>query len=73
MKKITTIALSSLLMLLLAGCGYDGGYRYPCQDPVNWKIAECNPPICEASGTCTKDLIKTDTAQQTTTKGTVNG
>jgi len=73
MKKITAIAISGLLMISLTGCGYDGSYRYKCQDPVNWKIEECNPPICEASGTCTKDLIKTTIAQQTTTKGTNNG
>jgi hypothetical protein len=73
MKKITTIAISMLLMISLTGCGYDGGYRYKCQDPANWKIEECNPPICEASGTFTKDLIKTTTTQQTTTKGTNNG
>lgn len=74
MKKITAIALSGLLMLSLAGCGYDGGYRYECQDPANWKNAECNPPICEASGTCTKDLIKSDIiSEQTITEGTNNG
>lgn len=43
--------------LVLSGCGYDGHYRYPCQDPENWEKAECNPPLCEATGTCTKDLI----------------
>lgn len=73
MKKFTAIALSGLLMLILAGCGYDGGYRYECQDPANWKNAECNPPICEASGTCTKDLIQTTTTEQTTTEGINNG
>jgi hypothetical protein len=57
MKKITHIALSGMLMLLLTSCGYDGGYRYSCQDPANWAKAECNPPICEPSGTCTKDLV----------------
>jgi hypothetical protein len=45
------------LLLVLSGCGYDGGYRYPCQDPANWETAECNPPICSASETCTKDLL----------------
>ena len=45
------------LTMSIASCGWQGGYRYPCQDPANWEAAECNPPICEASGTCTKDLI----------------
>lgn len=54
MKKLIII-LSSVM--LLTACGYDGNYRYPCQDPANWEAVECNPPLCEASGTCTKDLI----------------
>lgn len=32
-------------------------YRYECQDPTHWLDAKCQPPICEADGTCTKDLI----------------
>jgi hypothetical protein len=58
MRKLITIALSGLLMVSLTSCGHDGSYRYPCQDPANWEKAECNPPICEASQTCTKDVIK---------------
>ena len=54
MRKIILI---SSLALILTGCGFQGGYRYPCQDPANWEKTECNPPICEASGTCTKDLV----------------
>jgi hypothetical protein len=54
MKRIFGL---SLLALLLTGCGYDGGYRYPCQDPANWDNVECNPPICEPSGTCSRDLV----------------
>jgi len=46
-----------LAALLLSGCGYDGSYRYECQDPKNWEAPECNPPVCVPSGTCTKDLI----------------
>ena len=60
MKKITAIALAGLLMVSLSSCGYNGFYRYPCQDPNNWEIKECNPPICEATGTCTKDVIGKD-------------
>ena len=48
---------SLMLAVTLASCGYQGGYRYPCQDPANWEIAECNPPICEPSGTCSRDLV----------------
>ena len=52
-------------MLSLSGCGYDGHYRYPCQDPKNWELAECKPPICTANGACPEDLAET--------KETVNG
>ena len=45
------------LLLVLTGCGYNGTYRYSCQDPANWKQEECQPPICYASDTCTIDLI----------------
>ena len=58
MLKLITLLVATAA--LLSGCGYDGHYRYPCQDPANWEKAECNPPICEATGTCTKDLINTD-------------
>lgn len=43
--------------LLLAGCGYDGHYRYECQDPENWKEEECNPPVCLVDGMCTETLL----------------
>lgn len=49
-----------VLALALSSCGYDGKYRYECQDPANWKADECNPPICKVDGTCTKDLIGFD-------------
>lgn len=72
MKKMIGIATATAIMLLLTSCGYQGHYRYPCQDPANWKKAECNPPICEATGTCTKDIVgKISTAETQT--GTING
>jgi predicted small lipoprotein YifL len=74
MRKLISIALAGLLMVSLTSCGYSGFYRYPCQDPKNWKNAECNPPVCEASGTCTKDVIgNIQTTEQTTTEGNNNG
>lgn len=57
MLKLLPIMLT--LTALLSGCGYDGHFRYPCQDPKNWETAECKPPICTASGTCPVDLVKT--------------
>jgi hypothetical protein len=57
MRKLIASLASLMLTLTLAGCGYDGGYRYACQDPANWDNAECNPPVCEPSGTCSRDLV----------------
>jgi hypothetical protein len=51
----------ALLVVVVAwavsSCGYDGRYRYACQDPTNWNSDDCKPPLCIPSGTCTKDLI----------------
>jgi hypothetical protein len=57
-KKLVVI---SLCALLLTGCGkytFEDVYRYPCQDPTNWKSPDCQPPNCEAFGICTKDVMK---------------
>lgn len=53
--NVYEIWILSLFLVLLTGC--QDSYRYPCQDPQNWGKTECEPPVCEASGTCTKDLI----------------
>jgi predicted small lipoprotein YifL len=65
MQNFKRILLTICLVLTLSSCGWDGNFRYPCQDPANWETAECVPPICEASETCTKDLI--DAPVSTTT------
>lgn len=72
MKKIKSVgaAVSAVLLALsLTACTNPESlnrYRYPCQDPVNWEKAECNPPVCEASGLCTKDLLGKNTTDGTT-------
>jgi hypothetical protein len=48
-----------IFLAVLAGCS--DVYRYECQDPANHHKAECQPPACEASGTCTKYLLKGET------------
>lgn len=63
MKKLALIAG----ILLLSSCGYDGGYRYSCQDPANWDAEECNPPICKVDGNCTETLLGFDPEEETTT------
>lgn len=54
------------IFALIVGLGFvflsGDVFRYPCQDPVYWGTAECEPPICKAAGLCTEDLIKFDTA-----------
>jgi predicted small lipoprotein YifL len=57
MRKIIASFSSVMLVLTLTGCGYQGQFRYPCQDTANWDKAECNPPICESTGTCSKDIV----------------
>ena len=52
MKRLAFIGL-----FVLSGCGYQGSYRYECQDPENWKKEECNPPICKVDGMCTETLL----------------
>jgi hypothetical protein len=32
-------------------------YRYECQDPYKYHLPQCQPPLCEVSGLCTKYLI----------------
>lgn len=85
MKKNKTARLlvafaSSALILTLSGCGYQGSYRYECQDPANWGAKECIPPECEATGMCTTDLLgfdplaeTEDKIDQSTTTGGTNG
>ena len=57
MRKLIASLGSMVLIFTLTGCGYDGSYRYPCQDSANWDKPECNPPICEPTGTCSRDLV----------------
>jgi hypothetical protein len=51
------LSLTFLLCLALTSCGWQGGYRYPCQDPANWETPDCIKPLCNASDTCTTDLL----------------
>ena len=57
--------VAAVLLLLLSGCGYDGHYRYECQDPEKWAEEVCNPPYCKVDGACSKDLIGFDWEQET--------
>jgi len=74
--KVSLATVSAVLLALsLTACSGPEAlnrYRYPCQDPVNWEKAECKPPVCEASGTCTKDLLVNTTDGTTVESGTPN-
>lgn len=73
-KKLFVVTLLSIFTL--SGCGYQGQYRYPCQDPANWEKAECKPPVCSVAGTCPEDIVGEDIVNppaDTTTNGTNNG
>ena len=56
MKKLGFV----LLLLAFSSCGYEGSYRYSCQDPDNWGAKECAPPLCSADGNCTETLLGFD-------------
>lgn len=60
------------LALVLGGCGYDGSYRYECQDPEFWEEEHCNPPQCLVDGMCTENLIGFDPKVYDTTTSTVD-
>jgi hypothetical protein len=47
-----------ILISVLALFGCQDRYRYPCQNPLNHTSPACQPPACEASGTCTKYLVQ---------------
>ena len=84
MKKVyirsAAVVGATLAALLLSSCGYQGHYRYECQDPQNWGKKECVPPECKALGLCTKDTLGFDplapegaTDGSTSTTGGTNG
>lgn len=55
---LTVAAAVALLVVgtsLLDGC--QDRFRYPCQDPKNWEIKECKPPICTVTQTCPEMLV----------------
>ena len=53
-----------IILSVLALFGCQDRYRYSCQDPANHLKTQCLPPACEASGTCTKYLIKGETSEE---------
>ena len=66
MKKLLFISV-----LLLASCGYDGKYRYECQDPANWEKSECQRPACQVDGACPDTLLGFDPTADTVSTETI--
>jgi hypothetical protein len=64
---IIKMILAGALAVLVTSCGYQGQYRYPCQEPSNWETPECKPPVCSVAGTCPVDLVGEDIVNGTTT------
>jgi hypothetical protein len=62
MKKIF---FSVFLILVTSSCGYNGSYRYSCQDPENWEDPNCHPPICLVDNMCTEILLGFDPTETT--------
>jgi len=56
MKEKLIWAVFAVAIAVVFYLSEDGFYRYPCQDPLNWASAECQPPICTATRTCPSDL-----------------
>jgi len=48
---------AGLLVFVLSSCGFDGNYRYGCQDPDAWGDEDCKPPKCTVWGTCPDMLV----------------
>ena len=52
--------IMTMLSMCLALSACQDRFRYPCQDPANWEVKECKPPICTATGTCPDDVTKAE-------------
>jgi hypothetical protein len=57
MRKISTFIIGVIFIGSLASCGYEGSYRYSCQDPNNWEKQDCKLPRCKVDGNCTEYLL----------------
>ena len=58
MKQYVKIAIAGLALSAVFMTGCEQRYRYPCQDPENWKAAECQKPVCEVHRECPDSIFK---------------
>ena len=64
-RRAKSLIFTALCVATLTGCGYEGSYRYSCQDPENWGKKECEPPVCLVDGNCTETLLGWDPTEGT--------
>ena len=57
LKMYLYLPVVALLLGIVFVFASEDTYRYECQDPANWENPICQPPMCEAAGVCTKDLV----------------
>lgn len=55
-RVLLTATLVLFSFPIMSSCGYQGYYRYPCQDPENWENEECQRPLCEIGSGCSDEL-----------------
>jgi hypothetical protein len=58
MTQYVKIAIAALALSAVYMTGCEQKYRYPCQDPENWKAAECQKPVCEVHRDCPDIIFK---------------
>jgi hypothetical protein len=61
-KTVRNIMLMLSMCLVASAC--EDRFRYPCQDPKNWEVTQCKPPICTATGTCPEDVTQPEKVKQ---------
>jgi hypothetical protein len=58
-KKLVKYLLLLLFLPLALAYFSDGErFRYPCQNPANWKDEICNKPLCDVTRTCPEHIFK---------------
>lgn len=55
-NKISIILACFVLGVTLTQC--EQHYRYPCQNPENWKEDYCQRPLCEVNRDCPEYVFK---------------
>lgn len=60
MDDIKLFKWLSLLVILPLALAIFGGdkFRYPCQDPANWDLPQCQKPACDVTRTCPEHIFK---------------